>query len=74
MEEPATKYTIKEIVDELNYLEKEITKITPFKIDERTKEIVGYYLNNSKKYDDEIGIRAQLDEIGFALLQREINS
>jgi len=74
MEDDITKYTSKEITDELSHLEKQITSEGPFKMDERTKEVVGYYLTHLGKYKDALMINGHLDEVSYELLLRHINS
>ena len=64
------EYTIKEIFEELNCLEKQVLNSNPFKMDKKTKEIINYYMNNRRVYDNMM-IEAKLEEIGFELLLQE---
>jgi hypothetical protein len=73
MEKTANLYTATQILNELSHLEKQIASVNPFKMDDQTKKIIGYYLNNRENYED-LMINSRLDEIGFELLQREINN
>ena len=74
MEDTVIKFTSKEITDELNHLEKQITSEGPFKMDERTKEVVGYYLIHVDKYKDALWINGCLDGVAYELLWKYINS
>ena len=73
MKDPSPKYTQKEILDELGHLEKQIISQGPFKMDQRTKEVVKYYLDNRERYEDPLMTQGYLEEIAYELLLRQVN-